>query len=94
MALRPLGGVGRRPVPEWVVLRTCNYQHEADIIKSVLEGSGIEAMTTSDDCGALDPALGLVRGINVLVAPDQVERAESLLCTLPEGEPPDTSPSE
>ena len=79
-------------MPEWVVLRTCNYQHEAELIKSVLEGSGIESTTTSDDCGALDPALGLVRGINVLVVADQIERAENILDALPEGEPPDTSP--
>lgn len=81
-------------MPEWVVLRTCNYQHEADIVKSVLEGSGIEAMTTSDDCGALDPALGLVRGINVLVAADQLEQADRVLGTLLEGELPDASPPE
>jgi hypothetical protein len=71
--------VRRRPVPDWVVFRTFNYQHEADVVKSVLEGSGIEAVTNSDDCGALDPALGLVRGVNVLVAADQLERADSIL---------------
>ena len=81
-------------MPEWVVVRTFSYQHEADFVKSVLEGSGIEAMTNSDDCGALDPALELVRGVNVLVAADQLESAEDVLGALPADEPPDTSPTE
>jgi hypothetical protein len=71
--------VRRRPVSEWVVVRTFGYQHEAEIVKSVLEGSGIEAITSSDDCGALDPALGLVRGVKVLVAIEQLEQAERVL---------------
>lgn len=64
---------------DWVILRTFSYQHEAEVVRSVLEGSGIEAITNSDDCGALDPALGLVRGVNVLVAADQLEQAENIL---------------
>ncbi|MCX6543277.1 MAG: DUF2007 domain-containing protein [Acidobacteria bacterium] len=71
--------VRRRPVSEWAVVRTFSYQHEAEIVKSVLEGSGIEAITSSDDCGALDPALGLVRGVKVLVATEQLEQAERVL---------------
>ena len=81
-------------MPEWVVLRTFSYQHEAEIVRSVLEGSGIEAITNSDDCGALDPALGLVRGVNVLVAADRLEQAEDVLGAVPEGQPLDTSRSE
>jgi hypothetical protein len=86
--------VRRRRVPEWVVLRTFSYQHEAEVAKSVLEGSGVEAMTSSDDCGALDPALGLVRGVKLLVASDHLERAENILNALPGDEPPDTSSPE
>ena len=78
-------------MPEWVVLRTFSYQHEAEIVKSVLEGSGIEAITNSDDCGALDPALGLVRGVNVLVTADQFEQAESVLGAQRVDPPPNPS---
>jgi hypothetical protein len=81
-------------MPEWVVVRTFCYQHEADFVKSVLEGSGIEAMTNSDDCGALDPALALVRGVNVLVATDQLEQAESVLGAPRGDDPPDTPPAD
>ena len=76
-----------------VAFRTLSYQHEAEVVKSVLEGSGIEAVTVSDDCGAMDPALGLVRGIKVLVAADQIERAEEILLCHPGDEPPDALPS-
>ena len=86
--------VRRRPVPEWVVLRIFSYQHEAEVVKSVLEGSGIEAMTIGDDCGALDPALSLVRGVRLLVAADQLERAESVLDAAREDDPSDASPVE
>lgn len=81
-------------MPEWVVLRTFSYQYEAEVVKSVLEGSGIEAMTNSDDCGALDPALGLVRGVKVLVAADQLEKAENVLGASREDNPSDAPPSE
>ena len=81
-------------MPEWVVLRTFGYQHEAEVVKSVLEGSGVEAVTTSDDCGALDPALGLVRGVKVLVAAEQFDRAEAVLGALSGDEAPDTSSPE
>ena len=80
-------------MPEWVVVRTFSYQHEAEVVKSVLESSGIEAMTNSDDCGALDPALGLVRGVKVLVATDQLEQAERILGLPPADQRPDTSPA-
>ncbi|MEI6667572.1 MAG: hypothetical protein WCP29_05385 [Acidobacteriota bacterium] len=81
-------------MPEWMVVKTCSYQHEAEFVKSLLEGSGLDAITNSDDCGALDPALGLVRGIAVLVRSDQIELAESILTALPGDLPPDsTSPA-
>ncbi len=79
---------------DMVVVKTFSYQHEAELAKSVLEGSGIEATTNSDDCGALDPALGLVRGVKVLVPADQIERAEDVLGALSVALPPDTSPPE
>jgi len=81
-------------VPEWVVIRTFSYQHEAEVVRSVLEGSGIEAITNSDDCGALDPALGLVRGVNVLVAADQLDQAENVLRAPPADQSPDPSPAD
>jgi hypothetical protein len=69
-------------MPEHVVLRRFNYRHEAEVVRSVLEGDGIEAVVTSDDCGSVDPALGLVRGACVVVGGEDVERAEELLAQV------------
>ncbi len=66
-------------MPELVVIRRLNYRHEAEVIRSVLEASGIEALVTSDDCGSVDPALSLVWGANICVNADDVERAEDIL---------------
>jgi len=64
---------------ERVVVRTFSYRHEAEFMRSVLEDHGIEAAVVSDDCGSVDPALGLVRGIHLLVDKDQAEQALSVL---------------
>lgn len=66
-------------MPERVVLRRFNYRHEAEVVRSVLDADGIEAFVTSDDCGSVDPALGLVRGACVVVAAEDVTRAEESL---------------
>jgi prophage DNA circulation protein len=62
-----------------VVVRRFSYRHEAEVARSFLDGHGIEARVTSDDCGAVDPALGLVRGACLVVAADNAARAEELL---------------
>jgi hypothetical protein len=66
-------------MPDVTVLRRFSYRHEAEVVRSVLEGSGIVAFVTSDDCGSVDPALGMVRGVSVAVAEVDVERAEDVL---------------
>ncbi len=82
---------------ELVMLRSCSYRHEAEVVRSVLAGHGIDAYVMSDDCGTLDPALGLVRGARVVVADEDVERANALL-DAPDApgealEPPDGPPA-
>jgi hypothetical protein len=65
-----------------VVLRTFSYRHEAEPLRSFLEASGIEAFVGSDDCAALDPALGMVRGSTLSVWERDVEQAEALLAAV------------
>jgi hypothetical protein len=62
-----------------VVIRTVNSRPVADSLCNVLAGAGIEAFVVSDDCGTLDPALSFVRGVHVLVAASDAERASDLL---------------
>ena len=62
-----------------VVLRTFNYRHEAEVVRGFLASIGIDTFITSDDCGAVDPALEYGRGTHLLVAEDDVERATEAL---------------
>ena len=71
-------------MPEKVVVRRFSYRHEAEVARSFLDGNGIEAWVTSDDCGSVDPALGLVRGASLVVADENASRAEELLESPPE----------
>jgi hypothetical protein len=68
------------------LLRTFNSRHEADFIASVLSSEGIRAVVFSDDCGAVDPALGFVRGVEVYVAEEDLERARQILEDATAGE--------
>jgi hypothetical protein len=74
-----------------VVLRRFSYRHEAEIARSFLDGHGIEAWVTSDDCGSVDPALGLVRGACLVVAEEHAARAAELLDAGAEAPRPDAS---
>ena len=68
-------------MPDVTVLRRFSYRHEAEVVRSVLEARGIAAFVTSDDCGSVDPALGMVRGACVAVAEEDLDRAEELLAS-------------
>jgi hypothetical protein len=59
---------------ELVVLRRFSYRHEAEV--------------SSDDCGALDPALGLVQGARLVVCEDDAARADTLLDSFDARESP------
>jgi len=63
----------------FVVLRTFSSRSEAQSVQAVLFGSGIETFVESDDCGALDPALGFGRGVQLLVAEEDVDRAADVM---------------
>ncbi|HEX4825802.1 MAG TPA: Clp protease N-terminal domain-containing protein [Candidatus Polarisedimenticolaceae bacterium] len=64
---------------ERVVLRTFLTRVEAEAARALLAGSGVEAFTTGDDCGAVDPALSFGRGVQLLVARDDEAAAEEVL---------------
>jgi len=62
-----------------VVLREFSSRGDAEIVRELLLGSGIEAFVTSDDCGSVDPALSFGRGIQLLVGPSDAVRAEQII---------------
>ncbi len=66
-----------------VVLREFSTRVEAEIVKELLVSNGIDALVVSDDCGAVDPALQLGRGVRVLVRATDAREAHLLLAAVP-----------
>ena len=62
-----------------ICIKTHNSRIEADLAKSVLEGSGIKAIISADDAGGYRPELALQRGARLLVREEDVERALDVL---------------
>lgn len=61
---------------EWVVVRNCNWLHEAHVIKSVLKADGITARIPDEHAHGVQPGIGAVR---VSVRSIDVERAIDVL---------------
>jgi len=84
--MRCLTRVGGRndqdyPMPtEWIEVRSCNWLHEAQLFKSVLEGAGIEVLIPDEYTLGVQPfyaaALG---GVRLLVRTADRDRAAELL---------------
>ena len=65
---------------EWVTVRTCVWGHEADLLRSVLAGSGIESFIPDERMGSLRPHLLLgTGGVRLQVHASDLERATELL---------------
>jgi hypothetical protein len=59
-----------------VTLRTCSGLEEAEVIKSVLAGSGVESFVPDENSVLWSNAIG---GIRVQVAEEDVDRANDVL---------------
>ena len=65
---------------EWVEVRSVPWLHEAQFLKSVLDGAGIEALIPNEQTLGIQPLFGnLLGGVRVLVRPEDLERATELL---------------
>jgi hypothetical protein len=65
---------------ELVTVHNGVYLHEAELMRSVLEAEGIEAVIPDEFTVGVDPALGVpLGGIRVQVAKSDVERATAAL---------------
>lgn len=64
---------------ERVTLREFSSRGEAEIVRELLIANGIDANLVSDDCGAVDPALQFGRGVQLLVASDDLEKAQEIV---------------
>jgi hypothetical protein len=74
-----------------VVVATVRYRHEAAFLHGLLESAGIVATVEGDDFGGEQPALGMVRGVRVLVGPGDADAAKELLASTNPGVDPGAS---
>lgn len=69
-----------------VSVKTFANRPEAELARGMLEAAGIHAVVTADDAGGMRPELAFSRGVRLLVAVEEVERASTLLAAQ---EPPE-----
>ena len=55
-------------------------RHEGELAKGALEARGLQVILASDDCGSMDPALGLATGgAKLYVEESHIEEAREIL---------------
>jgi hypothetical protein len=65
---------------DWVEVRSVPWLHEAQFLKSVLDGAGIEAMIPNEQTLGIQPLYGnLLGGVRLLVRPEDLQQATELL---------------
>jgi hypothetical protein len=71
---------------EWVTVRTAVWGHQADLLRSVLEGSDIEVFIPDEHIGSLRSHVLLGdSGVRVQVRGADLERAKELLDSFEQG---------
>lgn len=68
-----------------VVIETFPNRILAELAAGLLEGEGIEALVMADNAGGAYPALQFVRGVRLLVAPQDEAQAREILAAMQEG---------
>ena len=79
---------------DWVQVRNCNWLHQAQFLKSVLESEGIDVQLPDEHVLGVQPFYGAaIGGVRVMVRPADLRRAtellESVADTVPPGAPDD-----
>ena len=64
-----------------IVLQTFESRVQAELARGMLEGAGIAAVVSADDCGGMRPELRLNMGVRLLVAEGDAEDAQQVLDT-------------
>jgi putative signal transducing protein len=65
---------------ELVLLHVCQNIHQAYLLRSALEGSGVEAFI-ADEYGSTYPPIGIL-GVRLLVHAHDLDRARAILDTV------------
>jgi len=75
-----------------VVLETFPNRMIAEMAAGLLESEGIEALVMADDAGGAYPMLQFIRGVRLLVAPEDRYRAREILAAMAQGVEPENQP--
>jgi hypothetical protein len=68
-----------------VVLQTFYNRIEAEMAQGILEAEGIETVIMADDAGGTYPMLQFLRGVKLMVAPEDKLRAQEILEAMADG---------
>jgi hypothetical protein len=69
---------------KFVVAATCPDEIEARLAQATLAAAGIESFLKSEDIGGMIPALLQSKGVQILVAEENLEEARTVLTTSSE----------
>ena len=69
----------------FTVLEVFNNEVEAEMARSRLGASGIEAFVSKDDAGGMRPHLQLSQGVRLLVSQEEVDAAREVLFNQTQG---------
>ena len=75
-----------------VVLETFPNRMIAEMAAGLLASEGIEALVMADDAGGAYPMLQFIRGVRLLVAPEDRYRAREILAAMAQGAEPENQP--
>ena len=76
---------------DWVQVRNCNWLHQAQFLKSVLESEGIDVQLPDEHVLGVQPFYGAaIGGARVMVRPADLQRATELLESVADAVPPET----
>ena len=77
---------------QWVEVRNCNWLHQAQFLKSVLESEGIDVQLPDEHVLGVQPFYGAaIGGVRVMVRASDVQRADELLKAVDAQSPADQS---
>ena len=67
---------------DWVEVRNCNYLHEAQFLKSVLDSEDIESLIPDQYTLGVDPLyVAALGGVRLMVRAADLDRARELLAS-------------
>lgn len=66
-----------------ITLQTFHSRIEAEMVKSLLATENIPTVVRADDEAGMVPSLGMTSGVDLLIQPEDLARANELLNAIP-----------